>query len=214
MKRLTLDRITHVLPQLDELRPVLDHLIAQSVPDPEEAWTAGGELGTVGGRLVSSEKLTSAVDELTDAVHDRISSLYSAVAEAIRCLGESDGAAAAEALLRVAALEEGLDHPDRAEAWAAAAFRAVHEERDRRPVSLALRRWARAESAQGKLVEALVRYEQAQIYGGYRPLVSLSPEVILPGGQVSCLSCHAGYSREHGRPPQTSNGLCAECHDL
>ena len=161
MKRLTLDRITHVLPPLDDLRPVLDHLIAQSVPDPERAWTAGGELGTLGGRLVSSEDLALAVGELADAVRDRMSKLYTAVAEGIRCLGEGDGKGAAEALLRAAQLEEALDHPDRAEAWAAAAFRAAHEERDRRPVSLALRRWARALSAQGKLVEALDRYEEA-----------------------------------------------------
>ncbi len=161
MKRLTLDQVTHVLPQLDDLGPVLDHLLAQSLPDPEGTWTAAGELGTVGGRLVSSEKLASAVDELAEAVRDRVSNLYLAVAESIRCMGEGDGAGAAEALLRAAALEEGLDHPDRAEAWAAAAFRAARGERDRRPVSLALRRWARAASAQGKLVEALTRYEEA-----------------------------------------------------
>lgn len=161
MKRLTLDEIRHVLPPLDDLGPVFDHLLAQSVPDPEGAWTAGGELGTLGGRLVSSEKLAAAVDELADAVRDRISNLYVAVADATRCLGQGDGVGAAEALLRAAALEEGLDHPDRAEAWAAAAFRAVREERDRRPVSLALRRWARAATAQGKLVEALERYEES-----------------------------------------------------
>ncbi|MCH7856722.1 MAG: tetratricopeptide repeat protein, partial [Gemmatimonadetes bacterium] len=112
-------------------------------------------------RLVSSEDLASAVGELADAERDRMSNLYVAVAEAIRCLGEGDGAGAAEALLRAASLEEGLDHPDRAEAWAAAAVRAAREERDRRPVSLALRRRARAEGAQGKLVEALKRYEEA-----------------------------------------------------
>ena len=72
MKRLTLDRITHVLPQLDELRPVLDHLITRSVSDPERAWTSGGELGTLGARLVSSEDLASAVGELADAERDRM----------------------------------------------------------------------------------------------------------------------------------------------
>ena len=161
MKRLTLDRITHVLPQLDELRPVLDHLIARSVPDPEQAWTGGGELGTLGGRLVSSEDLALDVGGLADALRDHMSKLYAAAAESIRCLAEGDGAGAAEALLRAAALEERLDHPDRAEAWAAAAYRAAIDERDRRPVSLALRRWARAASALGKLVEALDRYEKA-----------------------------------------------------
>jgi tetratricopeptide (TPR) repeat protein len=161
MKRLTLDRITHVLPALDELRPMMDHLLAQSVPDPEREWTGGGELGTLGGRLVSSEDLASGISQLADAARDRISNLYLAVADGIRCLADGDGTGAAEALLRAAALEEGLDHPDRAEAWAAAAVRAVRDERDRRPASLALRRWARAASAQGKLVEALDRYEQA-----------------------------------------------------
>ena len=161
MKRLTLDRITHVLPALDELRPVMDHLLAQSAPDPEQAWTGGGELGTMGGRLVSSEDLASGVSRLADAARDRISNLYVAVADGIRCLANGDGAGAAEALLRAAALEEGLDHPGRAEAWAEAALRAARDERDRRPVSLALRRWARAASAQGKLVEALDRYEEA-----------------------------------------------------
>ena len=107
MKRLTLDQITHVLPPLDELRPALDHLIARSVPDPERAWTAGGELGTLGGRLVSSEDLALAVGELADAVRDRVSKLYVAVAEGIRCLGEGDGEGAAEALLRAAQLRGG-----------------------------------------------------------------------------------------------------------
>jgi tetratricopeptide (TPR) repeat protein len=146
---------------LEELRPVLDHLIAQSIPDPERAWTAGGELGTVGVRLVSSEDLASGVGELADALRDRIFSLYLATAESVRCLGEGDRAGAAEALLRAAAVEERLGHPDRAEAWAAAAFRAARGERDRRPASLALRRWARAASAQGKLVEALDHYQEA-----------------------------------------------------
>ena len=114
MKRLTLDQITHVLPPLDELRPVLDHLIARSVPDPERAWTAGGELGTLGGRLVSSEDLALAVGELADAVRDRVSKLYVAVAEGIRCLGEGDGEGAAEALLRAAQLEEALDRYEQA----------------------------------------------------------------------------------------------------
>jgi tetratricopeptide (TPR) repeat protein len=161
MKRLTLDRITHVLPRLDELSPVLDYLLAQSVPDPERAWTAGGELGTVGGRLVSGDGVASAADELADGMRERVFRLYAAAGEGIRCLGEGNGPGAASAFLGAAALEEGLDHPDRAEAWAEAAYRAVREERDRRPASLALRRWARAARAQGKLVEALDRYQSA-----------------------------------------------------
>ena len=161
MKRLTLDRIRQVLPELDELRPVMDVLLARSAPDSELAWTAAGELGTLGGRLVSSQDLSSAVDEVADEVRDRLVRHYVTVVEALRCTGEGDATGASAALLQAAAFEEELDRPDRAEAWASAAFRAARDERDRRPAALALRRWARAAAAQGKLAEALPRYDEA-----------------------------------------------------
>ena len=37
-----------------------------------------------------------------------------------------------------------------------------------------------------------------------------------PDGGIGCVSCHAGYSAEHGGLvlPATGSGLCYACHDL
>jgi hypothetical protein len=50
MTRLRFDDVARALPELDELRPVLDHLLAGSVPDPSRRWAGSGELGTAGAR--------------------------------------------------------------------------------------------------------------------------------------------------------------------
>ena len=57
-------------------------------------------------------------------------------------------------------------------------------------------------------------YQLAAIYGGYRPAFQLAQEILLPNGKTSCVSCHLGYSREHGRLARPRADLCFECHDL
>jgi predicted CXXCH cytochrome family protein len=59
-------------------------------------------------------------------------------------------------------------------------------------------------------------YARAARFGGYRPVSQLSRHVLLPGGMISCVSCHKGYSREHGGLLRDNRGsaLCLECHDL
>jgi tetratricopeptide (TPR) repeat protein len=61
-------------------------------------------------------------------------------------------------MLAAAALEEARDRPDRAEGYAAAAFRLARDAADPRPAAVALRRWARAARTKGDLVNALDRY--------------------------------------------------------
>lgn len=60
------------------------------------------------------------------------------------------------------------------------------------------------------------KYKEAMKFGGYRPLNQLSPKVMLPEGKVGCVSCHAGYSKDHGKliTPTARSALCFECHDL
>lgn len=45
-----------------------------------------------------------------------------------------------------------------------------------------------------------------------RPRETLPDEVLLPDGKVSCLSCHSGYSRQHGKAVRSDLGLCRHCH--
>ena len=56
-------------------------------------------------------------------------------------------------------------------------------------------------------------YQAAARFGGYRPEATLSKKILLPDGKVSCVSCHQGYSKEHGKLVLTRN-LCMECHNL
>lgn len=58
-------------------------------------------------------------------------------------------------------------------------------------------------------------YREAAKFGGYRPVQRLSKKILLPGGRLSCLSCHLGYSMRHGQLAVSNNrsALCFECHE-
>ena len=161
MKRLTLDEVREALPSLDELRPIMDHLIARSQPDPERTWSRSGELGTIGSRLVLGDSVDQELGALAIGEAERLSVIYECVARALSALASDDGNGAARALLDAAAVEEARDRPDRAGAYAEAAYRAARDERDQRDAGLALRRWARASRAQGHLAEASDLYARA-----------------------------------------------------
>ncbi len=61
-----------------------------------------------------------------------------------------------------------------------------------------------------------MRYADSISFGGYRPVASLKREIQLPDGKVSCISCHLGYSEQHGGLVIDNRGdqLCLSCHDL
>jgi len=49
-------------------------------------------------------------------------------------------------------------------------------------------------------------------YSGYRLSFALPEEIILPNGQVGCISCHKAYSKNHGEIVLKED-LCTTCHD-
>lgn len=59
-------------------------------------------------------------------------------------------------------------------------------------------------------------YKKAEAYGGYHPASSLPQQIQLPDGKVSCISCHEGYSGNHGSLVlgNTGSTLCFKCHDI
>ena len=61
-----------------------------------------------------------------------------------------------------------------------------------------------------------MKYENSIAFGGYRAISSIPAEIALPDGTVSCISCHQGYSNEHGEVVMSNQGsaLCYSCHDL
>lgn len=59
-------------------------------------------------------------------------------------------------------------------------------------------------------------YQKAVSFGGYRPRRTVEKSLLLPDGMVSCVSCHHGYRKDHGKLVMTraQSKLCYECHDL
>lgn len=161
MTRLSVDEVAGILPELDELRPVLDLLFARSVPDPERTWSGSGELGTVGDRLVPADALEGTAETLADTARDHLRNLYEAVGRAVGALIGGEPIAAAEAFLDASGLEEEARRLYRAEAYARAAHRAVRSGRDGRVRARCLRRLARILRGQGRLAEAGSRYQEA-----------------------------------------------------
>ncbi|HEY0844615.1 MAG TPA: cytochrome c3 family protein [Noviherbaspirillum sp.] len=61
-----------------------------------------------------------------------------------------------------------------------------------------------------------VNYQKAAAFGGYRARRAVEKKLLLPDGMVSCVSCHGGYQKDHGKllVPVAGSGLCYECHDI
>lgn len=59
-------------------------------------------------------------------------------------------------------------------------------------------------------------YADAERAGGFFRRFRLAKVIQLPGGKISCISCHDGYAQQHGKLVMSNTGsrLCFECHDL
>lgn len=59
-------------------------------------------------------------------------------------------------------------------------------------------------------------YNSSSTYGGYRSMQAISKKILFPDGKLSCVSCHQGYAKEHGKLVISNAGsaLCFECHNI
>ncbi|MDZ7780230.1 MAG: tetratricopeptide repeat protein [Gemmatimonadota bacterium] len=163
MNRFTIDDLRAALPELDELRPLVDYLVATSVADPERTWSGSSELGTAGDRLVEPLDLEEASERLALEVFEHRSRIYGLAARAIAALTEGDAEAATEALLQAASLEAEKGEAPRAAAYADAAYRLARDAGDATLASLTLRRRARHRRAEGRYEDARRDYEEALV---------------------------------------------------
>ena len=161
MKRLTVDEIRAVLPDLEELRPLMDHVLMHSEADPAREWTGSGELASAGDRIASASTLRHTVDAVAAAEHVHLAELFRRVAEAVFRLEEGDHAAAAEALLHAAALEEVRDRPGTAAAYADKALEIARNDGRSELVARSLRRRARGRWNEGDYGSAEQDYAAA-----------------------------------------------------
>ena len=73
-----------------------------------------------------------------------------------------------------------------------------------------------AAASRGRGRSGVVAGAVAVIHNSYKPASMLPKSILLPNGMVSCVSCHEGYTKNHGKVVNTNRGnsLCLECHDL
>jgi tetratricopeptide (TPR) repeat protein len=161
MKPLSIDQIRRLLPDVEELRPLTDGLLGRSSPDAERRWAGSGELATVGERLVSLEELETMIPSILEGVHEHLSRLYGAVAEALRALAANDHESALPALLAAAAIERDAGRLLEAEAFLDAALALSARLRDGRAALPALLEGARVARAIGRWEDAEARYGKA-----------------------------------------------------
>lgn len=160
-ERIRVDDILELLPDLDELAPLLDEVMASAGPDPDRIWAGSGELETLGRRRVDAAALKARVPTLVEECTAHLERVFTGVAAAVEALAAGDREGAARALLAVGEQEEARERPDRAYRYALSAHGAARALRDRTLASLALRRAARAARALGRLGEAAALYERA-----------------------------------------------------
>lgn len=184
MNPLTFDHIVKLLPDLDELRPMIDHAMTISTPDTTRRWAGSEGLGTSARRLVDTEALHQATGRIAEeeAAHTR--TLLGLVATSLRRAQAGDSAAAAEALLDAAALEEARDRPARAAAWADAAVRLGSDRATDEVTARALRRRARAYRTVGRLAAAERDYARAHEIGQALDDVRGTAEAAIGAGNV------------------------------
>ena len=163
MPKLKLDELREALPDFDELRPLHEHMLMRSEPDSNRKWAGSGRLGTAGSRVASTDALDEASEMLAAQQAAKLRQLYRSLSRSLHALARGDRAEAADAMLEAAALEERSDRHDRAEGYAAAAYRVARDAENPAAAALALRRWARAARSRGDLVNALERYTRGYV---------------------------------------------------
>lgn len=156
-----IDSLRRLLPDVPELRPLLDAALRASVPDPDDAWTSAGEVSTVGTRRVDPAAIVRESARIASGHRRHLDAMYDVVAEVLSGKASGDGGSVVQALLRGAALEEAAGRTHETVAFATAAVDAARAHGEPALTMLALRRHARARRAIGDLEMASRLYEEA-----------------------------------------------------
>ncbi len=159
---LRLEGIFALLPASEGLRPLFDHLLGSSRPDPDRRWTVGGELGTAGARLVEVEGLGGVVTDLVRAQTERAERRLRSAVAVLTAAAAGDGEGVVDALLEEAQALEGEGAMEEARDWAESAVREGMSRGSPR-TGEALRRAGRCARGMGDLEAARSLYEEAHL---------------------------------------------------
>lgn len=157
---LRLERLLDVLPDAGSMQPLLERLMASTAPDPDRRWTASGELGTTGGRVVDVTGFEALAEAWVEEEAQRLRARVRLVAEIARALESGDTDVVVDKLLEGSESLEAAGAALDARAWADAAFDVARREGHARAPE-ALRRAARCARSSGDLDASARGYEKA-----------------------------------------------------
>ncbi len=160
-RRLRFEEVRPLIPDIEELEPLVERLIRLSEPDPGSRWAGSGALATLGSRLVDPSHLEAAVPDLIEEVRSRTEEILTATVRALGLCSSHEPEAAVPLLAEAAQRELERGRLRAAYALSASALRVADHLLDRRVALQAYLVVARVRRIEGRLDESRVAYGAA-----------------------------------------------------
>ncbi|HEX2093896.1 MAG TPA: tetratricopeptide repeat protein, partial [Longimicrobiaceae bacterium] len=157
----TLEELSSLLPDLEELELLRLTLVGSAVPDPGKEWDSSSAYATIDKRIVTLSQVERAVNESEEALHHYVSSLYRALRPVVHSFWSGDGAGTVRCLIELGDFLEQSGLYRKARHSYEVAFNRSLPLLDKGPQILALRRIARVALSLGDLQDALSHYQRS-----------------------------------------------------
>lgn len=157
----TVEDLSALLPDIDELEVLRLRLVGAAVPDPGKAWDSSSAYSTFDKRIVSGDAVDRVLDESAQAVRDYVTLLHEGLRPVFRAFYDGRMEECARALVALGEEIEGGGRLQAAGRCYRAGFSVSLPLADKAVQILALRRIARVAVTLGDLPEAASYYERS-----------------------------------------------------
>lgn len=158
---LPVDSLLRVLPDIAELAPLREAILGASVPDPTDPWASSRAYVTFDKRILPAAQLDEVVRRTAEATHERVERLYRALSGVLAAIAADDAGTATARLVELGQAAEGEERWVDATNYYDLAVRLSKPLPDHGPLSLALRRLARARFGVGDIEAAFALYRRS-----------------------------------------------------
>jgi len=150
-----------LLPDVDDLAALRDHVVALSYARKPETWNAAEPNRTIGKRNIDPTELRKRVPQVLARVSGHVTELYDAAVDALESERKGDLSQAVRALVRAGEHEEKGIRYTQAHAWYRQALGIAEQLRDRQPEMEALCHLGRLEASRGYLDEGARAFQRS-----------------------------------------------------
>lgn len=181
---------------MEELEWLRLSLAGAAVPDPGKEWDGSRAYATIDKRVVSLVGIESVLEETEQALHDYVSSLFTAFRPVLRSFWDGNDADAAGHLIELGDRQEHYGRFRKARQCFETALALSLPLPNKRPQIVALRRIARVAQALGELRESVLYYQRSAELA--RDAGDLRDEVIAGTGVGNVLAMQGRWADSEG----------------